>query len=95
MACGATYAVVPLVRPNAIGSVSGIVGAGGNVGAVLAGFVFKEESISPSSAFFILGITATLIAFSAFLLRFPERDEEDVLEPVRGGVATLNMQVGD
>jgi NNP family nitrate/nitrite transporter-like MFS transporter len=33
MACGVTFAVAPLIRPRAVGSVSGIVGAGGNLGA--------------------------------------------------------------
>jgi len=41
MACGATYALVPFVAPTALGGVAGIVGAGGNVGAVLAGFLMK------------------------------------------------------
>jgi NNP family nitrate/nitrite transporter-like MFS transporter len=41
MACGATYALVPFVEPKALGGVAGIVGAGGNVGAVLAGFLMK------------------------------------------------------
>jgi NNP family nitrate/nitrite transporter-like MFS transporter len=41
MACGATYALVPFVQPKALGGVAGIVGAGGNVGAVLAGFLMK------------------------------------------------------
>lgn len=41
MACGATYALVPFVAPQALGGVAGIVGAGGNVGAVLAGFLMK------------------------------------------------------
>jgi MFS transporter, NNP family, nitrate/nitrite transporter len=72
MACGATYAVVPLIRPRAIGSVSGIVGAGGNAGAVLAGFLFKSENISTSRALDILGIAVVVFAFSALLLRFRE-----------------------
>ena len=41
MAEGATYAVVPFVNKKALGSVAGIVGAGGNAGAVAAGFLFK------------------------------------------------------
>lgn len=32
---GATFAVVPYVKPHAVGGVAGIVGAGGNVGALL------------------------------------------------------------
>lgn len=72
MACGVTYAVVPLVRPDAVGSVSGIVGAGGNAGAVLAGFLFKAESLSGSSALRILGVSVAICAFSSLLLRFRE-----------------------
>ncbi len=72
VACGVTYAIVPLVRPRAIGSVSGIVGAGGNVGAVLAGFLFKAESLSESQALFILGTAVAVTAFSALMLRFQE-----------------------
>ncbi|WP_312486976.1 MFS transporter [Massilia timonae] len=41
MACGATYALVPFIAPKALGGVAGIVGAGGNVGAVAAGFLMK------------------------------------------------------
>ena len=74
MACGVTYAVVPLVQPRAIGSVSGIVGAGGNVGAVLAGFLFKAESISGPRALFILGIAVAISASFALVLRFRESE---------------------
>lgn len=70
MACGVTYAVVPLIQPRAVGSVSGIVGAGGNFGAVMAAMLFKSESISSSQAFFILGTTVAAVAFCVFLLRF-------------------------
>lgn len=44
MAEGATFSVVPFVNKKAIGSVSGIVGAGGNVGAFLAAILLKSKS---------------------------------------------------
>jgi len=53
MANGATYSIVPFINPKAVGSVAGIVGAGGNVGAMLIGFLFK--SMSYSTAFLYLG----------------------------------------
>lgn len=53
MANGATYSIVPFINPKAVGSIAGIVGAGGNVGAMLIGFLFK--SMSYSSAFMYLG----------------------------------------
>lgn len=44
MAEGATFSVVPFINKKAIGSVSGIVGAGGNVGAFLAALFLKSQS---------------------------------------------------
>lgn len=72
MACGVTYAVVPLIRPRAVGSVSGIVGAGGNFGAVLAAMLFKTESLSGANAFLILGGIVAATSLCSLLLRFGE-----------------------
>jgi NNP family nitrate/nitrite transporter-like MFS transporter len=48
MANGATYSLVPFINPLAVGSVAGIVGAGGNIGAMLIAFMFKAKA-SPLS----------------------------------------------
>ena len=45
MAEGATFSVVPFINKKAIGSISGIVGAGGNVGAFLAALFLKSKSV--------------------------------------------------
>jgi NNP family nitrate/nitrite transporter-like MFS transporter len=62
---GASYGIVPYVLPRYMGSVSGIVGAGGNVGAVAFGLCFRE--LDYDAAFTIMGsciiLSATLSAF--------------------------------
>lgn len=44
MAEGATFSVVPFINKKAMGAISGIVGAGGNVGAFLAAMLLKSKS---------------------------------------------------
>src|SRR5262249_58167996 len=56
MSNGATYAVVPFVNKRALGAVAGIVGAGGNVGAVLQGFLFKSKDMTWPQALLMIGI---------------------------------------
>jgi len=75
MSEGATYSVVPFVNKNALGAISGIVGAGGNFGAVSAGFLLKGFG-SWSSGLLLLGGLVTLVSFAAFLVRFPETDSK-------------------
>jgi MFS transporter, NNP family, nitrate/nitrite transporter len=75
MAEGATYAVVPFINKRALGSVAGIVGAGGNFGAVMFGFLFKTEALSWPTALLILGGIVTLSSFCAFAVRFSAADE--------------------
>ena len=60
MSNGATYAIVPFVNKRALGAVAGIVGAGGNVGAVLGGFsVSRPKSLTWPQALLILGRPVT------------------------------------
>ena len=75
MSNGASYAIVPFVNKRALGAVAGIVGAGGNVGAVAAGFLFKTKSLTWPQALMILGVLVFASASLAFLVRFSERDE--------------------
>ncbi len=68
MASGATFAVVPFVNRPALGSVAGIVGAGGNAGAVLSGLLFKSDALSWPAAFLLLGTVVTLGSFASLLI---------------------------
>ena len=77
MAEGATYSVVPFINKKAIGAVSGIVGAGGNAGAVMAGFLFKMENVSYTQGLAILGLVVTGISILSLLVKFSPDDEKD------------------
>ncbi len=75
MGCGATFAVTPFINKRAIGPVAGIVGAGGNVGALLSGFLFRMEALDWPQAFLILGgVVLVCSGFTAFV-RFSPQDE--------------------
>ena len=77
MSEGATFSVVPFINRKALGSVAGIVGAGGNAGAVAAGFLFKTETAWWPTALLIVGACVTLASFAALLVRFsPETESE-------------------
>ena len=76
MSAGATYSVVPFINKKALGAVAGIVGAGGNVGAVVAAFtLFRSETISYQQALLIMGGTVCVCSFSALLVRFKPEQE--------------------
>lgn len=76
MSEGATYAVVPFINKKALGSVAGIVGAGGNAGAVAAGFLFRGATSWPT-ALLILGMVVTGTSFLALAVRFSTDTEDE------------------
>lgn len=72
MANGATYAITPFVNTKNVGFVSGVVGAGGNVGGMLFGFLFKSESITYMQAFGYIGMIVIAVSAIIFVTRFSE-----------------------
>lgn len=78
MSNGATYSVVPFINKKAMGAVSGIVGAGGNVGAVLAGFLFKSESISYRDSLFYIGIAVSVISIVSLVVSLSKKSRDEV-----------------
>jgi NNP family nitrate/nitrite transporter-like MFS transporter len=87
MAEGATFSVVPFVNRRALGAVAGIVGAGGNVGAVAAGFLFRTPTEWWPTAFLLLGVLVATSASAVLLVAVPaERPaREPGFEPVVAG----------
>ena len=78
MSEGATFSVVPFINQRALGAVAGIVGAGGNAGAVAAGFLFRMESLSTEMALLYLGAIVTVASALVLVVRFsPERETEE------------------
>lgn len=97
MSNGATYSVTPFLNPKAVGAVAGIVGAGGNLGAVLAGFLFKTSSISWPQALTILGFVVVAISTLSLVVRFPAAATNASFEQVSttpGGIATATAGTG-
>lgn len=69
MACGATYALSPFVEPRAIGRAAGLIGAGGNIGAMAMGFLLKTATPWPNILLglgFVVAITSVLIPLARF-----------------------------
>jgi NNP family nitrate/nitrite transporter-like MFS transporter len=90
MASGGTYAVVPFINRRALGSVAGIIGAGGNFGAVVAGLLFREDGLSMSLAFAWLGVAVAACASLTLFVRFSrdtEEREREMLEAALGAAS--------
>jgi MFS transporter, NNP family, nitrate/nitrite transporter len=94
MACGATYALVPFVDRKALGGVAGIIGAGGNVGAVAAGFLLKSTG-SVQHTFALLGGFVIAGSLCALAVRFSAEHtarEEQLYQEALGQDQTLAVE---
>ncbi len=77
MAEGATFAVVPFIDKKALGSVAGIVGAGGNVGAVLYAQFLLRSGLSIEDCFLVFGGLVMVFGVAGLGVRFdPETEAE-------------------
>ena len=94
---GSTYGIVPYVKPVATGSIAGIVGAGGNTGAVCFGLGFRQLP-EIKQAFNVMGFTILGSAVITLLVRIKGHrsilggeDSEAVKAAWQGGnAATLS-----
>jgi NNP family nitrate/nitrite transporter-like MFS transporter len=67
MSEGSSFGIVPYIRPNATGSVAGVVGDGGNKGAVCWGFIFKWGNMTDSDTLMVIGF---IVLASALMTPF-------------------------
>ncbi|BAU55718.1 MFS transporter [Mucilaginibacter gotjawali] len=90
MSNGATYGIVPFVNTKNVGMVSGIVGAGGNLGGMLFGFLFKSTTITYVQAFSYIGYAVIAVALIILITKFAKTAEEAEIvkaEPILAGGA--------
>ena len=76
MACGSLYALVPFIDRKCLGGVCGIIGAGGNIGGVAAGFLLRGTG-DMQFCFKVLGIAAILCACGAAVIRFSVKKKQE------------------
>ncbi|MSR31714.1 MAG: MFS transporter [Gemmataceae bacterium] len=86
IASGANFGIVPFINTRAVGSVAGIVGAGGNLGAVLSGFLFKG-SMPWSSAMLLLGSLVAVCSLATLLMQFAPAVDEGLVQAQPAGVS--------
>ena len=85
MAEGATYSVVPFINKRSLGAVSGIVGAGGNVGAVLYAQFLLRSGLPLEDCFLYFGLIVSGIGLLGFLVRFSEQAEAEASREFEAG----------
>jgi NNP family nitrate/nitrite transporter-like MFS transporter len=73
MGNGANYAIVPFLQRDNLGMVAGLVGAGGNVGAVLAGILFRAPTSEWNGVLQTLGVAVLCCAIFPIAMAIRER----------------------
>jgi NNP family nitrate/nitrite transporter-like MFS transporter len=90
MANGAVYGIVPFINESRTGMIAGVVGAGGNVGGMIFGFLFRSASLRYAEAFGVIGIAVVAVAVFVSLTRWAPGEQRVILaemDPVVEGAA--------
>jgi MFS transporter, NNP family, nitrate/nitrite transporter len=87
MANGATYGIVPFVNEKNVGLISGIVGAGGNLGGMMFGFLFKSKNITYIDAFTYIGVAVMIVSLVVFVTKFKKGEAVEVAVLTEAAVA--------
>ncbi len=99
MSAGAVYSLMPMIDRKALGGVCGLIGAGGNLGGVLAGFLNKSVG-STQGTIEVLGFCVIGASLCAAAVRFsPEKQaaERTLMEraiAMRDATATSSALAG-
>ncbi|WP_420583369.1 MFS transporter [Reichenbachiella sp.] len=80
MAEGATYSVVPFINKKSLGAVAGIVGAGGNVGAVMYAQFLLRSGATLENSFLYFGMAVVAISLLGLGIKFSDADEAAAVE---------------
>ncbi len=75
---GAVFAMVPLIKRRMTGQIAGMVGAYGNVGAVL--FLTVLSFVSPSTFFIVIASAALVVLVAVMFIEEPKGHMAEVLE---------------
>lgn len=84
---GAVFAMVPLIKRRMTGQIAGMVGAYGNVGAVL--FLTVLSFVSPSAFFIVIAAGALVVLIAVQFIEEPRGHMAEVLED--GTVAMIEV----
>lgn len=97
MANGAVYGIVPFIRENSLGLVSGVVGAGGNLGGMLFALLFISSQLSDSRAFVVIGVVIIAVSCVVLMTRFqkgrPRVSAGELSEPMAEGQSPMISQL--
>ena len=93
MSEGASYSVVPFINRKALGSVAGIVGAGGNAGAVAAGLLFRMEGLPWPQALLLLGVVVVCASSLTLLVRFSPAAEVEARAEMEERLRRARLEV--
>jgi NNP family nitrate/nitrite transporter-like MFS transporter len=90
MACGATYSIVPFLNRKRIGVASGIIGAGGNIGAIATGFLFRLD-MPIETIYGITGMVVATLSVLALRIRFSAYVEAKERSQIHKAMASLHL----
>ncbi|CAG8574904.1 5414_t:CDS:2 [Cetraspora pellucida] len=79
--CGTSFGIVPYIDPAAVGIVTGLIGAGGNIGGLIFAAIFKAYSSDLRTGFMIIGLTVITVSLDSkieYYNRIPKQNCDNI-----------------